>query len=45
VQNALKALRRNITPEEFANNVRGMEKEEFDTLMESLPDEMKSNPK
>ena len=45
VQNALKALRRNIAPEEFADNIRGMEKEEFDTLLESLPEEMKTNPK
>jgi hypothetical protein len=32
------------SPEDFANNIRGIEKEEFDSLLDSLPEEMKSNP-
>jgi hypothetical protein len=45
VKKALKALEENIAPEEFAEKIRGMEKEEFDTLLEELPEEMKTNPK
>ena len=45
VKNALKALEANIAPEAFAEKIRGIEKEEFDTLLNSLPEEMKTNPK
>ena len=45
MKKALKALEENIAPEEFAEKIRGMEKEEFDTLLEELPEEMKTNPK
>jgi hypothetical protein len=45
VKKALKALEENITPVEFADKIRGMEKEEFDALLDSLPEEMTTNPK
>ena len=45
VKRALKALEENIAPQEFADKVKGMEKEEFDTLLDELPEEMKTNPK
>jgi hypothetical protein len=32
------------SPEDFANKIRGIEKEEFDSLLDSLPEEMKTNP-
>ena len=38
-------MEENIAPEEFAAKIRGMEKEEFDTLLDELPEEMKTNPK
>ena len=41
----MKALEENIAPEEFAAKIRGMEKQEFDTLLDELPEEMKTNPK
>ena len=45
MKKALQALEENITPEEFSNKIRGMEKEEFDALLDSLPEEMTTNPK
>jgi hypothetical protein len=42
---ALKALETSATPTEFADAVRGIRRDDFENMLENLPDQMRENPR